>query len=61
MSEWISVTEKMPPEWFYCLLMTTHYKTAVEGFWDGMNFKASRAPSDAVRVTHWMPLPEPPK
>ena len=62
--EWISVDDRLPEEKVNCIV---HYKHAYcdnddywaigvclydgEKFWIGLSYK----------VTHWMPLPEPPK
>ena len=62
--EWISVTERLPEEKVDCIV---HYKHAYcdnDDYWaigmcfyDGEKFKFD----PAYKVTHWMPIPHPPK
>ena len=62
--EWISVDERLPEEKVYCIV---HYKHAYcnnDGYWaigfcfyDGEKFRIDLA----YKVTHWMPIPQPPK
>ena len=62
--EWISVKERLPQEKVNCIV---HYKHAYcdnDDYWaigmcfyDGEKFRVD----PAYKVTHWMPLPEPPK
>ena len=62
--EWISVKERLPKEKVNCIV---HYKHAYcdnDDYWaigmcfyDGEKFQFD----PAYKVTHWMPLPEPPK
>ena len=62
--EWISVKDRLPEEKVNCIV---HYKHAYcdnDGYWaigicfyDGEKFQLN----SAYKVTHWMPLPEPPK
>ena len=62
--EWISVDDRLPEEKVNCIV---HYKHAYcdnDDYWAiGMCFydgeKFQLAP--AYKVTHWMPLPEPPE
>lgn len=64
MQEWISVDDRLPEEKVNCIV---HYKHAYcnnDGYWaigscfyDGEKFQIGLA----YKVTHWMPLPEPPK
>ena len=62
--EWISVDDRLPEEKVNCIV---HYKHAYcdnDDYWAiGMCFydgeKFQLAP--AYKVTHWMPMPEPPK
>lgn len=61
---WIPVTERLPEEKVNCIV---HYKHAYcdnDDYWaigicfyDGEKFQIDWA----YKVTHWMPLPEPPK
>lgn len=56
MSEWISVEERLPKP-TYCVLVVNAYgemeidALGTDGEWMGM----------VEEVTHWMPLPTPPK
>ena len=62
--EWISVKERLPQEKVDCIV---HYKHAYcdnDDYWaigmcfyDGEKFQFD----PAYKVTHWMPLPQPPK
>ena len=62
--EWISVKERLPQEKVDCIV---HYKHAYcdnDDYWeigicfyDGEKFKMDLS----YKVTHWMPLPKPPK
>ena len=62
--EWVPVTEKLPEEKVNCIV---HYKHAYcdnDDYWaigicfyDGEKFQIGLA----YKVTHWMPLPQPPK
>ena len=62
--EWVSVEERLPEEKVNCIV---HYKHAYcdnDDYWaigicfyDGEKFQLN----SAYKVTHWMPLPEPPK
>ena len=62
--EWISVTERLPEEKVSCIV---HYKHAYcdnDDYWaigicfyDGEKFRLN----PAYKVTHWMPMPAPPK
>ncbi len=62
--EWISVKDRLPEEKVNCIV---HYKHAYcdnDDYWaigicfyDGEKFQMHWA----YKVTHWMPLPEPPK
>ena len=62
--EWVSVDERLPEEKVNCIV---HYKHAYcnnDGYWaigfcfyDGEKFQFDQA----YKVTHWMPIPRPPK
>ena len=62
--EWISVKDKLPEEKVDCIV---HYKHAYcdnddywaigMSFYDGEKFQLG----PAYKVTHWMPIPHPPK
>lgn len=66
MSEWISVKDRLP-ERKGCYLATVRHwvdcKPVVrEIFWNGTDWLSceKRLEVSPKRVTHWMPLPEPP-
>ena len=62
--EWVSVKERLPQEKVNCIV---HYKHAYcdnDDYWaigmcfyDGEKFQFD----PAYKVTHWMPMPQPPK
>ena len=62
--EWVSVKERLPQEKVNCIV---HYKHAYcdnDDYWaigmcfyDGEKFRIDLA----YKVTHWMPIPQPPK
>ena len=62
--EWISVKDRLPEEKVNCIV---HYKHAYcdnDDYWaigicfyDGEKFQIN----PAYKVTHWMPIPQPPK
>ena len=62
--DWVSVKERLPQEKVDCIV---HYKHAYcdnDDYWaigmcfyDGEKFRAD----PAYKVTHWMPMPQPPK
>ena len=66
MSEWISVKERLPSEKGH-YLCRWHGVTCPEGMTDVLNFDGKEFPWTTIFpsarniVTHWMPLPEPPK
>ena len=63
-TKWISVDDRLPEEKVDCIV---HYKHAYcnnDGYWaigmcfyDGEKFRIDLA----YKVTHWMPMPQPPK
>ena len=62
--EWISVDDRLPKEKVNCLVHFKHaycdnddYWTIGTRFYDGEKFQIGLA----YKVTHWMPLPQPPK
>ena len=62
--EWISVEDRLPEEKVNCIVHYKHAYCDTDGYWaigfccyDGEKFKFD----PAYKVTHWMPLPEPPK
>ena len=58
---WIPVTERLPDSG-KCVLICTEYGTA-EGSYSAYNksWIQFRWNAKDLKVTHWMPLPEPPK
>ena len=62
--EWISVDDRFPEEKANCIVYYQHAYCDNDGYWaigicfnDGEKFQIN----PAYKVTHWMPLPEPPK
>ena len=62
--EWISVKDGLPEEKVNCIVRYQHAYCDNDGYWeigmcfyDGEKFQLD----PAYKVTHWMPLPEPPK
>lgn len=66
MSEWISVKERVPDDWKRVLVCIRHKHNPEDGYreigilhWTkpyGWSMK-----DNYYEITHWMPLPEPPK
>lgn len=77
MSEWISVKDRLPNEWtfvlVYCKMPGTNEPCPIsiamleDKEWDILGDNAACACGDLLwgidsdDITHWMPLPEPPK
>lgn len=62
--EWISVDDRLPEEKVNCIVRYQHAYCDNDGYWaigmcfyDGEKFQFD----PAYKVTHWMPLPQPPK
>ena len=62
--EWVPVTERLPKEKVNCIVHYQHAYCDNDGYWaigvcfyDSEKFQIGLA----YKVTHWMPLPEPPK
>lgn len=62
--EWISVDDRLPEEKVNCIVHFKHAYCDNDGYWaigscfyDGEEFRINLA----YKVTHWMPLPRPPK
>ena len=62
--EWISVNDRLPEETVDCIIHCQHAYCDNDGyfaigfcFYDGEKFQFN----PAYKVTHWMPMPEPPK
>ena len=56
---WIPVTERLPEPYTWVLVFAGEHEVAVAAFYDGAQWKD--AILNGLIVTHWMPLPEPPK
>ncbi len=56
---WISVTERLPEPYTWALVSAEKHKVAFDAFYDGAQWK--NAVLNNVIVTHWQPLPQPPK
>ena len=62
--EWISVKDRLPEEKVNCIVHYKHAYCDTDGYWaigfccyDGEKFLFD----PAYKVTHWMPMPNPPK
>lgn len=59
---WIPVTERMPERFKEVLLWDAIDKTVFTGeLDDDDDWFIARFQNEAFNITHWMPLPEPPK
>ena len=64
-SKWISVTES--PKWKGCYIVAVNHwldgkPVTREAYWNGCDWLSCDKKRELTpRVTHWMPLPEPPK
>jgi hypothetical protein len=56
---WIPVTERFPERYTWVLVSAEKHEVAIEAFYDGAQWKDPLL--DGLIVTHWMPLPQPPK
>ena len=56
---WIPVTERLPEPYTWVLVCAENHKVAFDAFYDGVRWQD--AVLNGLIVTHWMPLPEPPK
>ena len=59
--KWIKCSEKMPDEMIPVLILTDYGKMDVCRFCDGLWINYMRPQHSDGSVTHWMPLPEPPR
>ena len=57
--EWISVKDQMP-EQFRPVIVYRDGNKVEQGYWDGTGYWKGYA-TWTKHVTHWMPMPEPPK
>lgn len=70
MSKWISVEDRLPDGFGWFLVfdesMADNHEITL-GFYEGVGSMVDWLPidqridTDSMQVTHWMPLPEPPK
>lgn len=68
-SPWISVKERLPDKDTKVIIVdngdvsvvTYGHGRAHDEWWDELNTDMDASPTDCGNVTHWMPLPEPPK
>lgn len=61
--EWISVTERLPEEW-EPVLVRSKFEFIEVAWYIGIGkwrYTANAALFEEGSITHWMPLPEPPK
>ena len=56
---WIPVTERLPETTSLCIV--TKYRVPFLAWYTGKNWRAADTVSVVDGITHWMPLPEPPK
>ena len=60
--KWIPVTERLPSGRVEVLVSSGIFAPLIEvAFYDGLFYSAWDGKTEIVAVTHWMPLPEPPK
>lgn len=63
-TKWISVEERLPDAKVRCIVYYKHKYCDDDGYWAiGVSFYNGKEFDIglAYKVTHWMPLPEPPK
>ena len=59
---WIPVTERLPEGRVEVLVSSGVFAPFIEvAFYDGLFYSAWDGETEIVAVTHWMPLPQPPK
>lgn len=70
MNEWISIKDRLPEDFGWFLVIDEYMPINLSvtiGFYEGADSEInwlpldSRASQESMVVTHWMPLPEPPK
>lgn len=64
MSDWVSVDDRLPDSGEWYLVANSKYKHLEIVFFDGTNGAGIHWLQNGdylERVTHWMPLPEPPE
>ncbi len=63
-SQWISVKDRMPKADDFCLVNTEFDRVRIAQYgWESWRFNDAYSSSEHPKsyVTHWMPLPQPPK
>lgn len=58
--KWISVNKTLPPEETYVLVVNS-IRVTMSYYSNGIFIGVQGKPHTLKTVTHWMPLPEPPK
>ena len=59
--KWIPVTERLPDEGRHVLAWSEVGDVYETAFWNGVRWIVTWEHDEFVGVTHWMPLPEPPR
>lgn len=63
--EWISVNDKLPNKTGWCVCLMKDFDVPMTHYWinEGKNFNMDDSGrwEELDDVTHWMPLPQPPK
>jgi hypothetical protein len=62
--QWISVKDRLPEEDDFCLVNTEFDRITIAQYgWESWRFNDAYSSSEHPKsyVTHWMPLPQPPK
>lgn len=60
MIQWIDLKQKLPSKGQWCLIYSPHYFNEIAKF-DGTAMRSRGRSLSLTEITHWMPLPEPPK
>jgi hypothetical protein len=58
--EWISVKDRLPEGHMKCIVAISNYSTSAS-FLKGEWWQCGEVIDDDCKITHWMPLPEPPE
>ena len=62
--EWVKVETGLPEPYQSVLIWhfdVPNFVGPIIAFWDGKKWGADTARGDDFKVSHWMPLPEPPR
>lgn len=59
--EWVSVEDKLPEDRHWVLVFDTGYATPKKAKYKEGFFVFDGSCENSIEITHWMPLPEPPK